>query len=421
MTSKAPQDQDVTDSDDETVPVPQVVTIDLDKAGTLHMDVVAPNGRADVGDQITYTFDITNTGNVTLHAVTLSDATVAEDCGTFARHARARGVRPVRRTFTLTQADIDAGFVDNTANVTAEGPLGTADPADDAADEDAFSVAVPQVVTIDVDKVATLHQDVVAPSGRVDAGDTISYAFTVTNAGNVTLHDVVVTDPLTGLSCPVGTLAPAAVDSTTCSAIYTLLQADVDAGHRGNTATVTAQGPQDQAAQDTDTEDVTLPQVVTISLNKVGTRHDDVAGATTQTDPGDTISYTFHQEHGQRHAPRRDAVRRLSIAESCGAFDGTLDPGESVVCTATRILTQADIDAGEVVNTADVSAEGPLGGETDSADARRRRTPRRSRSRRSSRSTSRSRARSTSRRATRRGPTRATSSRSRSPSPTPAT
>ena len=102
---------------------------------------------------------------------------------------------------------------------------------------------MPQVVTVGVDKVATLHLDVVAPNGRVDAGDTISYTFTVTNTGNVTLHDVVVTDSADGYRLHRSrTLAPAAPSTAHLPAIYTLLQADIDAGHRANTATVDATG-----------------------------------------------------------------------------------------------------------------------------------------------------------------------------------
>ena len=66
--------------------------------------------------------------------------------------------------------------------------------------------------------------------------------FLVTNTGNVTLTGVTVDDPLVGpVSCPVTTLAPGA--STTCTATYTLTQADVDAGTVDNTATVTGTPP----------------------------------------------------------------------------------------------------------------------------------------------------------------------------------
>ncbi|MEZ5093181.1 hypothetical protein [Nocardioides sp.] len=75
-----------------------------------------------------------------------------------------------------------------------------------------------------------------------NAGDTIDYEFLVTNAGNVTLDSITVDDPMVGtVDCPVTTLAPGA--DTTCTASYTLTQADVDAGVVDNTATVTGTDP----------------------------------------------------------------------------------------------------------------------------------------------------------------------------------
>ena len=72
------------------------------------------------------------------------------------------------------------------------------------------------------------------------AGESVAYEFVVTNTGNVTLTAITVTDVLTApagpaltVVCPVTTLAPAA--STTCTATYTVTQADVDAGSIANT------------------------------------------------------------------------------------------------------------------------------------------------------------------------------------------
>ncbi len=67
----------------------------------------------------------------------------------------------------------------------------------------------------------------------MDAGDTISYVFTITNTGNVTLHDLVISDEVAGVQIfggPIATLAPGDTDSTTISGLYSLSQADVDAG-----------------------------------------------------------------------------------------------------------------------------------------------------------------------------------------------
>ena len=41
-----------------------------------------------------------------------------------------------------------------------------------------------------------------------------------------------------------------------------------------------------------------------------------------------------------------------------GNRDGLLDPGEALTCTASYTVTQADLDAGKVTNTATASAAG---------------------------------------------------------------
>ncbi len=76
------------------------------------------------------------------------------------------------------------------------------------------------------------------PPDYASAGTLITYSYTVINSGNVTLHGIAVTDPMAGLStitCPTATLAPTA--SETCTATYTTTQADVDRGSLVNIAT----------------------------------------------------------------------------------------------------------------------------------------------------------------------------------------
>ena len=75
-------------------------------------------------------------------------------------------------------------------------------------------------------------------------GDTINYAFTVTNTGDVTLTDVTLVDDTAIVAGgPIATLAPGEIDSTTFTATYVITQADVDAGEVVNTATVTGDDP----------------------------------------------------------------------------------------------------------------------------------------------------------------------------------
>ena len=75
-------------------------------------------------------------------------------------------------------------------------------------------------------------------NGITDAGDTITYSFTVTNNGNVLVENAVISDALLGLvNEPVvpSTLAPGAVGSI-ADQVYTLTAADIANGSVTNTA-----------------------------------------------------------------------------------------------------------------------------------------------------------------------------------------
>lgn len=82
--------------------------------------------------------------------------------------------------------------------------------------------------------------------GYAQAGETISYSFTVTNTGNVPLTDVTVTDTdLAGLiltGSPIS-LGVGASNSTAYSATYAITQADINLGHVDNQAMVTGTSP----------------------------------------------------------------------------------------------------------------------------------------------------------------------------------
>ena len=106
----------------------------------------------------------------------------------------------------------------------------------------ATSTPTATVSTLTLVKTAGTPIDVNG-DGRVDAGDRIPYSFAVTNTGAITLRNVAVADDRVAgtVTCPVTTLAPGA--STTCTATYTITQADIDAGSVVNTATVSGTTP----------------------------------------------------------------------------------------------------------------------------------------------------------------------------------
>ena len=84
---------------------------------------------------------------------------------------------------TITQAEVDAGTVDNSATATGTAPGGGT--ATSAPDTTSTPIAANAALTID--KTAG------TPSGAT-AGSTIAYSFLVTNTGNVTLTAITVAD-----------------------------------------------------------------------------------------------------------------------------------------------------------------------------------------------------------------------------------
>ncbi len=92
----------------------------------------------------------------------------------------------------------------------------------------------PNIIVLKVDTFNDENGD-----GYAQVGETISYAFTVTNTGTVPLGNISITDPLvTVTGGPLEILEPGESDTTTFTATYTITQADLDAGSFQNTAIV---------------------------------------------------------------------------------------------------------------------------------------------------------------------------------------
>ncbi len=159
------------------------------------MTVVAPTDRADVGDKITYAFTVTNTGNVTLTNVTVTDPKVTVVGGPIASLAPgASNNTTFTATYTLTQADINTGSVYNLATVTGTKPGGGT-----VTGTGGTTVSIPQTPALAISKTGDV--------GPVTIGGHVNYAIVVSNVGNVTLHGVVVDDTRLGWSDAIGTLA----------------------------------------------------------------------------------------------------------------------------------------------------------------------------------------------------------------------
>jgi fimbrial isopeptide formation D2 family protein len=183
-----------------------------------------------VGQTITYSITATNTGNVTIASVTITDANaVLGTCTPANGSSRAPGESiTCAATHVVTQADIDAGHYLNTACVD-DGAGGAAAVCDGA--------NVPAVSNKRLTVLKTVTETSYSAIGQV-----LHYTVVATNGGNTTLANVLITDAnaTIGICTPANgsTLAPGGTIS--CTATHTVTQADLDAGHYLNNACVSA-------------------------------------------------------------------------------------------------------------------------------------------------------------------------------------
>lgn len=289
------------------------------------------------GEIVEYEFEISNDGNLTL----TQDIDVVDDkIGTiscFTGNLVPGGTTTCRADYTVTQADMDAGSITNQA-FAQSGTL----------------VSAPVDVTVDGTRTPSLGFEKRAVTADFDAaGDIITYEFDVENTGNVTLTDVAVTDDLiAAVSCPQTTLAPAA--TMLCTASYTVTQADIDAGQVVNNAAVAGNPPAGLPPVDT-------PDSVTVdSTAASGLRFVKRALSTDFTAVGDILSYAFDVENTGAITLSNIAITDDLIA-SVTCPRTSLAPLEAMICSATYTVTQADLDAGEVVNNAAADASLPSG------------------------------------------------------------
>ena len=358
--------------DDPTVtPLPQNPAIAIVKTGTFQDE--NGDGFAQVGETITYAFTVTNTGNVTLTDVTVTDPLVTVSGGPLATLAvGASDNTTFTASYTITQADIDDGGVTNQATATGDDPNG--DPVSDDSDDnspledDPTVTPLPQNPAIAIIKTGTFQDE--SGDGLAQPGETITYAFTVTNTGNVTLTDVTVTDPLVTVSGgPLATLAVGATDNSTFTASYTITQADIDDGGVTNQATATGDDPNgDPVSDDSDDnspleDDPTvtpLPQNPGIAIIKTGTFQDENGDGFAQV--GETISYTFSVTNTGNVTLTNVTVTDPLVTVSGGPIPIlAVGATDNTTFTASYVVTQADIDNGGVTNQATATGDDPDG------------------------------------------------------------
>jgi uncharacterized repeat protein (TIGR01451 family) len=320
-------------------PQPSTVTIGIPSPGlTVKKTAGVPTGNR-LGDTITYTFKVKNTGNVTLKDVVLDEPGLKIEGQLLDLSPGAEDAASFTAVHEITQADLDKGRVDGAVIATGTSP----DKTKVVSDPSATTVALASKPEMAIDKKADR-------TSFAKVGDKITYIFTITNIGNVTLRNLVVSDKLLSTLpiCQVQQLAPAAV--TSCSADHVIKQAHLDAGAVRNVATLTGDGPDGTPLMPIDSAPVTTVADVVSKLTVEKT-----ADAPAVVQAGNTIKYTFVvRNEGNVTLSNVTVQDTLPGVVLKGGPIAALAPGEanSTSFSATYVLTQKDVDAGKVVNKA---------------------------------------------------------------------
>jgi len=346
----------------------------------------------DAGDTIAYSFEVTNTGDVTVTGVAVNDLgltfnAVAGTGSLSAINCPLSTLTPQQTTtctatYTLTQMDVDnavAGGTDsivNSANATGQDPENN--PVTSADDTVLSSVTADS--SINIAKSAGAPTVVLgADSTIVDPDDTISYSVLIENTGNTTLTSVTIVDSLINLTCPSTTVAGNAFandgtdslsvgDSITCTGVYPLLQNDLNNGGVTNTAQVSAFDPSGGVIADNDAVNSGFTQQTAIALTKSASQ------LPTNPSVNDVIDYRFELTNTGNvtltapqvndpncQTPASPLTFTNGFVSGDGVTVGALDAGERWVFECQYEITQIDIDLGEISNTANATGTPPTG------------------------------------------------------------
>ena len=309
--------------------------------GDLDLEVTASQPTYDhVGEIITYTYTITNTGTGDLAPVFgVHDEPVAtNNCESSAPATLlVGGSYACTGTYAITQEDLDTGFLTNVAQASAN-------TLSVFSNLDGTTITAVQQPALSLTKTGD-------PTASSIPGAIITYTYTLTNIGNVTLRApyTVADNETNDETCP-GT--PSRMEpgvSVTCTSHHTITNADINRTRIINRATATALFRAQTVTSNEATFTVYTPPIfLTLLIDPLIVNQ-----------AGQTIQYTYRLRNitdAPVQAPYTVTDSRVA-GVSCAGATSPLAPGAETQCVGTYTVTQADLDAATpILNTATATA-----------------------------------------------------------------
>ncbi|MGB8981680.1 MAG: TadE/TadG family type IV pilus assembly protein [Anaerolineales bacterium] len=320
---------------------PKTVTITADIAPALQLAKTASPTEAGVeGAVITYTFTLTNTGNVVLRAPyeIIDDKLGGYTCPSNDNLAVGASMTCVR-THALTKKEIGGTLV-NVATATAR--FGSQTVTSNESSATVYTSA--------------LFLSVVAEPLTVNrAGQIIAYTYYLKNNTNVVLSaPFTISDArVTNESCA-GAASPLAPGQrTTCTGSYVVTQTDLNNGVPIVTSNITASA---KSGKDTELSNKASVQVIVVQLPLLSLEVSATPNVATELSTPITYTYTLTNS-GNVTLTFPFAVKDTPLGLDYVACDSTaLAPGGTKVCTGIHQLNPLDLELGSIVNNAVASA-----------------------------------------------------------------
>ena len=330
-----------------------------------------------LGDTVTYTITVKNIGTVSLSNIVVSDEMAGvqltqESSWEIASLGAGEVSAPIKVTYTIQESDLGKTLV-NVATATvkedSDVPVKLGEESNETDDPNPSFTATKSI--------ASDQQE-----STFGVGDTVTFAITVENTGNVTLNNVTVGEELTdaviergtGYSvdnnvATVTTLAPG--KNVVVYAKYVVKQTDVDDADLVNTATVNAKDPEgkDLEEEKPSVEVPTDEQAPGMVAEKEIANPEAATGKDGKFKVGDTVEFNITVTNTGNVTLKNITVEEMGgvvIDDGDGyTVDGnvatiaSLSPeNPSVVVKAHYVVTQEDVERGDLVNVATVKEPG---------------------------------------------------------------
>ena len=395
-------DQDGNLVDDPTEnPIAANPSLNIEK--TFTVSDTNGNGVNDIGDIVHYTITVSNTGNIDISSVAVTDTLAGLNSGTldltgplqYLSGSRGSNSDVIlvneqanyRASFTINQDAVDFGGLRNI--VTAQG-IDDAQSGTITASTENVDTIIPANPSLTVTKTVDATDN--DNDGKIGVGDTLTFTISILNTGNQTLDGFSFTDTLEDLegnalsyTTPITTNDPENLlpgEIKTYTATFDITQQVVDNRGISNSVVVLASNLTDSAfvndtSDDGDTgagdtgDDPTIFNITaepSLDVTKTVVNSDlDGDGLISE---GDKLTYTINVENNGNITLRSlyvtDVITDIAsntrnldnsnlpvfISNSLGSVQGTLLSGEIATYTATYTIVADDVTAGGVMNQA---------------------------------------------------------------------